>query len=106
MHVQLGQIAPHTVQHNFSKHVLFSCFSQLNAASLHNSRSHMVGMGITWQDLTQRRRDCKTAFITILCIQNERKTMMLKVPSHRNGNYFMTVKTLALQMLHKRLVVL
>jgi len=74
MHIQVGQIAPHTVQHNFSKCGLFSCFSQLNAALLHNARNCMGGMGGTWQDLTQGRRDCRMAFIANFCIQNERKT--------------------------------
>lgn len=65
MHLQLGQIAPHTAQHNFSKCVLFSSFS-LNAALLHNARNRTGGMGRTWQDLTQRRRDRRTAFIANL----------------------------------------
>lgn len=48
MHIQLGQITLHTVQHNFSKYVLFRCYSQLNVALLHNARNCMTGIGRIW----------------------------------------------------------
>jgi len=44
MHVQLGQITPHSVQQIFSKYGLFPCFSQLNAALLHNARNCVRGI--------------------------------------------------------------
>lgn len=47
MHVQLVQITPHTVQHSFSKCVLFPCFCQLNDALLHHARNCMGGLGRT-----------------------------------------------------------
>lgn len=50
--IQVGQISPHTVQHNLSKCVLLSCFSQISAAFLYNARSHLTGTGRTWQDLS------------------------------------------------------
>lgn len=78
MHIQVGQIAPHTVQHDFSKCVLLSCFSQVSAALLHNARIHLRGTGRTWQDLTQGRRDCRTDFSANLCITMRRKLSDVK----------------------------